>query len=59
MLTGMLAAELRVKKAVTPLSFRQVSTRIGLRLIFQKTMSGLTTKAMNSMQPISTTSSWA
>ena len=58
MLMGMLAAELRVKKAVTPLSRRQVSTSgYGLLRSFQNTNSGLTTRATNSMQPTITISS--
>ncbi|MNC73986.1 hypothetical protein D3C75_1252740 [compost metagenome] len=53
----MLAAELRVKNAVMPLSRRHSSTSgNGLRRIFQNTISGLTTRATNSMQPISTAS---
>ncbi|MNR34377.1 hypothetical protein D3C85_1521460 [compost metagenome] len=54
-LTGMFAAELRVKNAVMPLSRRQVSTNgYGLRRSFQNTMSGFITSATNNMQPSNT-----
>ena len=55
--TGIFAAELRVKNAVTPLSRKQVQTSgYGLRRIFQKTKTGFTTKATNNMEPTNTLS---
>ncbi len=55
MLTGMLAAEERVKNAVMPLSRRHRSTSgYGLRRVVSATISGLPTKAMNSIAPTST-----
>ena len=56
---GLLAAELRVKKAVIPLSFRQRKTSgKGLRFIFQKARIGLATRATMSMQPTIMQSNW-
>ena len=55
MFTGMLAAEERVKKAVTPLSRRQVNTSgKGLRRVWVNTMMGFTTSATNSIAPSNT-----
>ena len=52
MLTGMLAAEERVKNAVTPLSFRHLNTSgYGFLRMTMKVMMGLTTSAATSMQP--------
>ena len=58
MLTGMFAAELRVKKAVRPDSRRQRKTSgYGLQCRYRKTMNGETTNAMKSMVPTSRASS--
>ncbi len=47
MLTGMFAAELRVKKAVMPLSRNAVNTMpYGFFLVAANTISGLSTRAM-------------
>src|SRR5471032_84830 len=54
-LTGIFAAELRVKNAVMPLSRKHISTSgYGLRRNFQNTMAGFITSATNNMQPSST-----
>ena len=58
MFTGILAAEERVKKAYTPLSRRQVNTSgKGLLRICVHTIIGLTTNAINSIQPSNTANS--
>ena len=55
MLTGMLAAELLVKKAIIPLSLRHLNTSgYGFCLIFMKTINGFITSATTIMQPTST-----
>lgn len=57
MLTGIFAAELLVKKAVIPLSFKHLSTSgYGFLRIHRKVMSGLTTKATNIIHPTSISS---
>ena len=58
MFTGILAAEERVKKAGTPLSRRQVNTSgKGLRRVCYHTIIGLSTNAINSIQPSNTANS--
>ena len=59
MLTGILAAELLVKNAVIPLSFRQRMAS-GQAFLFSviDAIAGLTTSAVNSMQPTSSPSSF-
>ena len=53
--TGMLAAELLVKKAIIPLSFMHLNTRgYGFCLIFKNTIIGLVTKATKAIHPTST-----
>ena len=53
-LTGIFAAELLVKKAVIPLSFRHLRTRgYGFLRIPMNVISGLTTNATNAMLPTS------
>ena len=55
MLTGLFAAEPRVKKAVMPLSFKQRRTSgYGFFLRRSATISGETTRLINSMEPTST-----
>ena len=55
MFTGMLAAELLVKKAVIPLSFRQRRTSgYGFWRVQMKVTIGLITSATKSMVPTST-----
>ena len=55
MLTGMLAAELRVRNAVMPESFKQRSTSgKGFLRNAIRQMSGLVISAMTSMQPTNT-----
>ncbi|MNU41146.1 hypothetical protein D3C71_298710 [compost metagenome] len=59
-LTGMLAAELRVKKAVIPLSLRHLNTRgYGFPRIVSATRIGLITKATKNIVPNSTTNNCA
>ena len=58
MFTGMLAAEERVKNAVTPLSLRHLNTSgYGFLRMTMNAMMGLTTRAANSMQPTRMSSS--
>ena len=59
-LTGILAAELRVKNAVIPLSLRHFKTRgYGFLRMTKPTMNGLMTKATKSIVPTSTAISCA